>query len=58
MKELIIKITFEEGSYKGHGNDTSKLIINGIEQYLKYDLENDSVIKKDWKVKVLEINDI
>lgn len=58
MKEIVIKIIFDEGSYKGHGDDTSKLILNGIEQYLEYDLESDNVIKDNWKVKILEINDI
>jgi hypothetical protein len=47
MKEITIKIKFDdEGCYKGHGEDTSELIKNGVEQYLQYDLEGDNVIKK------------
>ena len=54
MKEIILKIQFDdEGCYKGHGNDTAKLIKEGLEQFLQIDLQGDNVIKKGWTVDVV-----
>ena len=54
MKEIIIKIKFDdEGGYKGHGDNTTELIVEGIERYMEIDLEGDSVIKKGWAVELL-----
>jgi hypothetical protein len=54
MKELVLKIKFdEEGCYKGHGDNTSELIENGIIQYLEIELESDGVIKEGWSVEVV-----
>lgn len=54
MKELVLKIKFDdEGCYKGRGDDTSKLIEEGIKQYLKIELEYDDIIKKGWSVEVV-----
>lgn len=54
MKEIIIKIKFDdEGGYKGHGDNTAELIVEGIERYMEIDLEGDSVIKKGWAVELV-----
>lgn len=54
MKEIIIKIKFDdEGGYKGHGDDTAELIVQGIENYMNIDLESDGVIKKGWTVELV-----
>jgi hypothetical protein len=54
MKELVLKIKFDdEGCYKGHGDNTSELIENGIIQYLEIELESDGVIKEGWSVEVV-----
>jgi len=53
MKEMILKIQFDDdGCYKGHGDNTPKLIKEGLEQYLKIDLQGDGVIKS-WKVELI-----
>lgn len=55
MKEIIIKIKFDdEGGYKGHGDNTAELIVNGLEIFLSIDLEGDNVIKKGWTVELVE----
>jgi hypothetical protein len=54
MKEVTIKIQFDdEGCYDGHGDDVAELIKDGIETYLRIDLEGDGVIKKGWTVEVV-----
>jgi len=51
MKEFLIKVKFDDdGGYKGHGEDTIKLILNGLKTYMEYDLEDDNVIKSNWSV--------
>ena len=54
MKELVLKIKFDdEGCYKGHGDDISELIEEGIKQFLEIELESDGVIKEGWTVEVV-----
>jgi hypothetical protein len=54
MKELVLKIKFDdEGCYKGHGDDISELIEEGIKQFLEIELESDGVIKEGWSVEVV-----
>ncbi len=54
MKEVIIKIKFDdEGGYKGHGDDTAKLIVQGLERYMEIDLEGDRVVKNGWVVELV-----
>jgi major membrane immunogen (membrane-anchored lipoprotein) len=54
MKEIIIKITFENGSYKGHGEDVSKLILNGLKNFMQIDLEDDCIITKKWTIEIID----
>jgi len=55
MREIILKIQFDdEGGYKGHGDDTAKLIKDGLENYINIDLVSDGVIKDNWSVINLE----
>lgn len=53
MKEILLKIQFvDEGCYKGHGDNTTELIKNGLEQYLQIDLQGDNVIKS-WNIEIV-----
>lgn len=55
MKEIVIKIQFnDEGGYKGHGDDVSELIVEGVRNFMKIDLESDSVIKSGWTVDLIK----
>ncbi len=55
MKEIIIKITYNDrGCYKGHGENTSELILDGVKQFMEIDMEGDSVVKEGWKVEVVK----
>lgn len=55
MKEITIKIWFDDqGGYKGHGDDTVELILDGLNNFMDIDLESDGVIKKGWKVELVE----
>lgn len=56
MKELTIKIKYEESNYKGHGEDVSGLILEGIKNFMEIDLEHDSVIAPNWEVKIENLN--
>ncbi len=57
MKEIMIKITYnDEGGYKGHGEDTPKLILDGVKQFMEIDMEGDNVVTKGWKAKVVTVN--
>lgn len=54
MKEILLKIQVDdEGCYKGHGDNITKLIKNGLEQYLQIDLKGDNVIKS-WNVEIVK----
>ncbi len=55
MKEITIKIKFDDdGGYKGHGDDTSQLIMDGVKLFMEIDLEGDGVIKKGWAVELVD----
>jgi hypothetical protein len=57
MKEILIAVKFDDdGGYKGHGADTSKLILYEIERYMQIDLEDEKVVKKGWTVELKKIN--
>ena len=54
MKEITIKINFnDDGGYKGHGDDTAELIVEGLKRFMDIDLESDGVIKKGWTVELV-----
>jgi len=54
MKEFLIRVKFDdEGGYKGHGEETIKLIINELKTYMEYELESDDVIKGNWSVNLV-----
>lgn len=53
MRELTIKIRFDDGGYEGHG-EAKDLILSGIKNFMEIDLEHDSVIKPNWEVKLEE----
>ena len=53
MQELILKITFDDtDGYKGHGEDTKKIIKFLLERELQMELVQDKVIK-NFKVEIL-----
>jgi hypothetical protein len=53
MKEIIIKVTFnDKDGYKGHGEDVSEIILEGLKNFMEYDLEHDGVINKGWSVNI------
>ena len=55
MKELVLKIKFDDkGCYDGHG-DASEAIKSGLEQYMQMDLESDGVIKEGWSVEASDV---
>ncbi len=56
MKEILIKFQFDdEGGYKGHGEDVSKIIHEILKREIEITLEDDGVIKKGWKLEVHEV---
>jgi hypothetical protein len=55
MKQIIIKVQFDdEDGYKGHGENTAKLIKNILEREMSFSLEDDGVIKSGWKVEIID----
>lgn len=55
MKEITIKILFDDqDGYKGHGDDTTELILDGLNNFMGIDLESDGVIKSGWKVELVD----
>ena len=58
MKEFLIKVKFDDdGGYKGHGDETIELILQGLKIYMEYDLEHDDVIKGNWSVSLVNGDD-
>jgi len=53
MQEIIIKIKFDDDAYTGHGGDVPELIMNGIETFMKIDMEGDGVVKRGWSVELV-----
>jgi len=55
MKEILIKVVFDDtDGYKGHGDNIDELIVSGLKSFLEFDLEQDSVIKPNWSVNIIE----
>ncbi len=55
MKEITIKIKFDDtDGYKGHGDNTTQLIKEGLQNFMEIDLEHDGVIKNGWIVDVID----
>ena len=55
MKEITIKIKFDDdGGYKGHGDDTAEIIVEGLGNFMSIDLEGDKVIKEGWTVELVK----
>lgn len=51
MKKITLEIEFDDtDGYKGHGDDTTELIIEVIKREIEVSLEHDGVIKEGWKV--------
>jgi len=58
MKKLTLIIKFDDtDGYKGHGEDTSNIILGLLEREMKYSLEADGVIKKGWEISQSTLND-
>ena len=55
MKKLLLEVEFDDTNcYKGLGENTSEVIKRSLENEMEYSLESDGVIKKGWKVKLIE----
>lgn len=58
MKKILLEIEFDDTDcYKGFGDNTSEVIKMSLENEMEYSLESDGVIKKGWKVKIIENNE-
>jgi len=54
MKEVILKFKFDdEGGYDGHGDDVGEIIRSILEREIKIELEGDGVVKKGWKLEII-----
>ncbi len=59
MKKITIEITFDDtDGYKGHGDDTCKVIKDSIEREIKIGLEGDGVVKPGWEIKAVDNNGV
>ena len=55
MKKILIEVVFDDtDGYKGHGDNIDELIVSGLKSFLEFDLEQDSVIKPNWSVNIVE----
>lgn len=54
MKEILIKITYDdENCYRGHG-EVKEALINSVKNAIEIDLAHDGVIKPNWNLEILE----
>jgi hypothetical protein len=53
VKELTIKIFYDDqGGYQGHG-EAKEVIINSIKTAMDFDLEQEEVIKPGWRLEII-----